>query len=340
MKRRDLLKSATIASTGLTTVTGVAVGKEEESTIKNDPAVQKLLKEVGDPAVKSVRRKPLQLDRPDGGQYVTVETEIGHVRYLQIGQNGKLGIQFEFAERTGQMRQRLPEKYRQLPPSVEARILVNADGELVFTRYATERERASLTELTGVDDDDAMAAYNSAIGGFVVGLPVETDESTRSRSRGTSGSTAESYVVPLADDSGDVTAQDYGSQSLDNLADYYVTDQQSVDEEDAVTTAGNDYKNAISPVEIAPSADVVHVERSEAPSRRVTVQDDHDLPCGEEDWSHLCAKSLVGCAGCAAACSGALASGGALLAGCLVCVGAVCNFSIPYSCGVFLDCYQ
>lgn len=173
--RRKLLKSIGIGMSGLAVTAGSSQAALGAEKIKQSRGVQRILSEVGNPALDSVTTK--EFDQKTDALLVMAQTDIGELRYIQLNDK-KLGVQFQFADRSTTINRALPKKYRALPPNVEAYLLLGTKGQLHLIRGASASERDQLAELTGADSDETLMHYHSKYGGFIVEEKSDTTSAT------------------------------------------------------------------------------------------------------------------------------------------------------------------
>jgi hypothetical protein len=190
--------------------------------------------------------------------------------------------------------------------------LLGAEGQIHLIREASASERDRLAELTHVENGEALMHYHSKYGGFVV---EETDDTTSATDKQDSNP-----VVVTVNGS-----QKSGEFSYSSTSDYLLDEDWTASTDTGVTS----FERSISSVEITDESSVSTIESSD-----VSAQD-KEYDCSK-NWAYLCSGSVVGCIGCAGVCSTSMS--GVTLVACLGCVGSVCNFSIPLSCSIFLDC--
>lgn len=310
-----MLKSIGIATTGVAVKAGSAQAAPGTEQVKQSRGVQRVLSEVGNPALESVTTK--KLDQTTDALLVMTHTGIGELRYIQLNDR-KLGVQFQFADPSTTVNRALPKKYRALPSDVEA-YLLGTNGQLHFIREASASERGQLAELTDTDSDDALMHYHSKYGAFIV-------EEKGDATSATDGQGSNPLVVTV--DGG----QKAGEFSYTPSSDYLL-------DEDWTASTGPDvtsFQKFVSPVKIPDDSSVSTIELPQATTESPDVTtEDQEYDCSK-NWAYLCSGSLVGCIGCAGICSTSMS--GVTLVACLGCVGSVCNFSIPLSCSIFLDC--
>lgn len=344
VSRRRILKqmatsSAIVAggATGLTGASEVAKATPTKDAIKKSQSVQRILAEVGNPTIQSISNELLDDRNITNAQLIVLQTATGKIRYIQLGDQ-KVGVQFQFDTKIRKNNKNLPEKYQQLPRNVQAYLLLNAEGDFVFIREATETERASLASATGVDDGDAIMFYNSSINGFIVETQPRKEEDEHidvSSVNNENENSKELFLVESDQKSIDDTNEELHSIPLDAITDYVVNDS-TFDAEDTVAEAQpkSSFEYAISSVNLS-TPTITQIEQPTAQSPNCVGP---ECQCDEGDWSTLCAQSIVVCGACVGLCGGAISSGGLLLAACLACFGSSCNFAIPLSCSLFLEC--
>jgi hypothetical protein len=281
------------------------------------------LSEVGNPEISSVSTE--RLDQNTDAVVVTAQTEIGEVRYIKLNEK-KLGVQFQFADRSGNNSRAMPEKYRALPSDADTYLLLGNEGRLHLIREASASERRRLAEVTSVGSRDALMHYHSKYGGFIV-------EPKRDEVRGSAEQRSNPLLVTVGD------GQKPRDLSYTDGADYLIDEDWTANTEPEVAR----FERSISGVEIRDESSVSTIEVPEATAESSDFSasshdgdGDHNYDCSK-DWAGMCAGSVVGCLGCAGICSTSMS--GVTLVACLGCVGSVCNFSIPLSCSIFLDCW-
>jgi hypothetical protein len=335
INRRRFVKALGVA--GGTAALGATGGAAAETAPDISGNVERLLTEVGNPTVQSFLTNEFDSDRATSAQSVTIKTSTGNVRYIQKG-NKKVGLQFEFSSLEEETRQSIPEKYRSIPSDTQPVLLLNSDGKLVFVREATEKERDNLASATGVDRNDAAMFYNSFVDGFVVETQPRANEDKDADVSSVSvpNDSKDVFLVRPEQVTTDNTSRELHSTSLDTVADY-VVDGSTLGTGDAVgeIQPENSFDRATSPLSFSSEPVVGQIEQPTAQSPNCSGP---ECQCDEGNWSLLCAQSITVCAGCTGVCAGGIASGGLLLAGCLACFGSTCNFALPLSCSLFLEC--
>lgn len=190
LNRRNILKllgTGAVGTAGLGSMSSVARGAEDGLPQKEirkankveinhalqSERVQTVLEEIGDPAVQRGKAKRIIINIEEVKiRATTLPTLLGEVLYSETN-TGTKEVTFTFGSGVlsketdlSVLKNRLPAKYRTVPFSAGAKIVIEKDNEPVLIRSATLSEKNELSKLTEISTENMVAGITSRSGEF------------------------------------------------------------------------------------------------------------------------------------------------------------------------------